>query len=140
MKLHQYLTLATVSLLAVATVENASAQGVGELRPGSVVDQPVDVPPPDSLSESLEPARRLPPRPVLSRERPPSLRDGLDGLTPMEIRQARALYQMRQRIARLERNAWLGYDPLRPQWTAIPMTNSGFQPRRVIRVPVYVHP
>ena len=140
MKLHQFLTLATASLLALATIENASAQGVGELGPGSVVDQPVDAPPLDSLPEPAEAARRIAPRPVLSRERPPSLRDGLEGLTPMEIRQARALYQMRQRIARLERNAWLGYDPLRPQWTAIPMTNSGFQPRRVLRVPVYVHP
>ena len=140
MKLHHFLTLVTVSLLAVMTIENASAQGVSELEPRLRTQPPVDPAIVDSIPEPAEPVTRLPPRPVLSRQRPLSLRDDWTGLTPMEIRQARALYQMKQRIARQERNAWLGYEPLRPHWTAIPMMNTGFQPRRVIRVPVYVHP
>ena len=58
--------------------------------------------------------------------------------TAMELRQERALYQMRQRIERVEAAAWLGYSPLRPNWSAQPMMSSSQTPQRVIYIPVYV--
>ena len=60
-------------------------------------------------------------------------------MTAAEIRQARALYRSQQRTARLERNLWMGYEPLRPNWNSIPMMSSRYPPRRVIYVPYYVH-
>ena len=41
-----------------------------------------------------------------------------------ELRQARAMYRSQQRIQRLERNLWNGYEPLRPNWNSIPMMSS----------------
>lgn len=58
--------------------------------------------------------------------------------TAMELRQERALYQMRQRLARIEAAAWMGYSPLRPNWSSQPMMTSTYVPQRVIYVPVYV--
>ncbi len=58
--------------------------------------------------------------------------------TAAELRQQRALYQMQQRIERLEAAAWLGYNPLRPNWSAIPMMSSRYAPTRIVYVPVYV--
>ena len=52
-------------------------------------------------------------------------------LTAAEIRQARALYRSRQRVARLEHNLWMGYEPLRPNWNAMPMMSSRYNSRRV---------
>jgi hypothetical protein len=54
------------------------------------------------------------------------------------LRQQRAAYQYNQRIARIEANAWLGHDPLRPSWSAVPMMSSHYAGRRTIVVPVYV--
>ncbi|MCG8648248.1 MAG: hypothetical protein MI861_00355 [Pirellulales bacterium] len=54
-----------------------------------------------------------------------------------EIRQARALYRARQRTARLERNLWLGYEPLRPSWNGLPMMSSRYAPPRIV-IPVFV--
>jgi hypothetical protein len=54
------------------------------------------------------------------------------------LRQARALYRSQQRIARLEHNLWMGYEPLRPNWNAVPMTSSRYNYRRTIYVPVHV--
>ncbi len=45
-------------------------------------------------------------------------------LSVAELRQARALLKSDQRRARMERNAWIGYEPLRPNWNAVPMTRS----------------
>ncbi|WP_164104330.1 hypothetical protein [Candidatus Laterigemmans baculatus] len=44
--------------------------------------------------------------------------------TAAELRQARALERRRQRIARLEAQAWAGYSPLRPNVDADPYTRS----------------
>jgi hypothetical protein len=55
-----------------------------------------------------------------------------------ELRQARALYRANQRVARLEHNLWMGYEPLRPKWNAVPMMTSRYAPRKYY-VPVYVH-
>ncbi len=55
-----------------------------------------------------------------------------------ELRQARALYRAQQRVARLEYNLWMGYEPLRPNWNPVPMTSSRYGNRRVY-VPVFVH-
>lgn len=54
-----------------------------------------------------------------------------------ELRQARAIYRANQRVARLERNLWMGYEPLRPNWSSTPMTSSRYAPRRIY-VPVYI--
>lgn len=44
--------------------------------------------------------------------------------TAAELRQARALERRRQRVARLEANAWAGYSPLRPTVDADPFTQT----------------
>jgi hypothetical protein len=54
-----------------------------------------------------------------------------------ELRQARALYRSNQRVARLEYNLWMGYEPLRPNWNSVPMMSSRYTHRRLY-VPVYV--
>ncbi|GAA4458533.1 hypothetical protein [Novipirellula rosea] len=58
--------------------------------------------------------------------------------TPAELRQARALYRSQQRIARQEYNLWMGREPLRPSWNAIPMTSSRYAPRHTYYIPVYI--
>ncbi|MEM0925359.1 MAG: hypothetical protein AAGJ83_04925 [Planctomycetota bacterium] len=58
--------------------------------------------------------------------------------TAAEIRQARAQYRSQQRIARMERNLWAGYEPLRPNWNSIPMMSSRYASRHTIVVPIYV--
>jgi hypothetical protein len=60
--------------------------------------------------------------------------------TAKELRQARALYRQRQRIERLERNLWAGYEPLRPNWNSLPMTSSRYPAATTVLVPVYVYP
>lgn len=52
----------------------------------------------------------------------PSESIGRVTLTAAEIRQARALEQARQRVARLEAHAWAGRDPARPNIAANPYT------------------
>jgi hypothetical protein len=53
-----------------------------------------------------------------------------------ELRQARALLKSDQRRARMERNAWAGYEPLRPGFNTTPMTRSRYE-RRTVYMPVY---
>ena len=60
--------------------------------------------------------------------------------TAAEMRQARALFRSQQRIERLERNQWAGYEPLRPNWNSIPMMSSRYPERGVIVVPLYFYP
>lgn len=60
-------------------------------------------------------------------------------MTTAELRQARALYRAQQRVARLEYNLWMGHEPLRPSWNAVPMMSSRYAPRQVY-IPVYVYP
>jgi hypothetical protein len=55
-----------------------------------------------------------------------------------EIRQQRALFQMQQRIQRLEAASWAGHHPLRPNATAIPMMTSRYPDRTVIYIPAYI--
>jgi hypothetical protein len=59
--------------------------------------------------------------------------------TPDEIRIARARYRGRQRVARLEHNLWMGYEPLRPQWSSVPTMTSRYAPPRTYYIPVYVY-
>lgn len=56
----------------------------------------------------------------------------------MRLRQARALEENRQNIARLEAARWAGVSALRPNWNPSPTTASLYSYRRVIYVPVYV--
>lgn len=60
--------------------------------------------------------------------------------TSLELRQARAQYLSQQRIARLERNLWMGYEPLRPTWNAVPMMSSRYPYPQTYYVPVYIYP
>jgi hypothetical protein len=60
--------------------------------------------------------------------------------TAAELRQARAQYRSQQRIERMERNLWAGYEPLRPNWNAIPMMSSRYRYPTTIYVPVYYYP
>jgi hypothetical protein len=58
-------------------------------------------------------------------------------MTVAELRQSRALYRANQRVARMEYNLWMQRQPLRPNWSAVPMMNSRYPGRRVY-VPVYI--
>ena len=55
-----------------------------------------------------------------------------------ELRQARALLKADQRRARLEHNAWIGRNPLRPSWSTVPMMRSRYE-RPTIYLPVYYY-
>ena len=59
-------------------------------------------------------------------------------MTAKELRQARAIHHRQQRLLRREHQLWLGYEPLRPHSTAIPMMSSRYG-RPTIYVPVFVH-
>ena len=52
-----------------------------------------------------------------------------------ELRQQRALFRSQQRLERIERNAWLGHEPLRPSFNAIPMMTSRYLPPQVFYFP-----
>lgn len=54
--------------------------------------------------------------------------------TAAELRQARALEKHRQRVARMEANAWAGYSPLRPTVSANPF----MQPRQSLVRPYHI--
>lgn len=58
--------------------------------------------------------------------------------TVERLRQERANYRYNQRIARLEANAWMGYEPLRPSWSSLPMMSSRYPDRQTIIIPVLV--
>ncbi len=58
--------------------------------------------------------------------------------TAMEIRQERALYQMNQRMLRIEANAWMGYSPLRPNISGMASWTNYVPPHRVYYVPYYI--
>ncbi|PNY36719.1 hypothetical protein C2E31_11410 [Rhodopirellula baltica] len=60
-----------------------------------------------------------------------------DKPTVAELRQARAQLIEKQRLERMERNLWYGYEPLRPNWNAIPMMHSRYVQPSVYVVPIY---
>ncbi|QDV46190.1 hypothetical protein Enr13x_60990 [Stieleria neptunia] len=60
--------------------------------------------------------------------------------TAAELRQARAQFRSQQRMERMERNLWAGYEPLRPNWNSIPMMSSRYPYRQTVVVPLYVYP
>lgn len=55
-----------------------------------------------------------------------------------ELRQARAIYRSQQREARIQRNLWMGYEPLRPNWNPIPMTSNPYT-ARTIYIPLFIN-
>ena len=57
-----------------------------------------------------------------------------------QIRQQRALYHLRHQMARKERNAWIGHNPLRPHVAGNPMTTGRYEHPRLVIVPSYVMP
>jgi hypothetical protein len=59
-------------------------------------------------------------------------------MTPQELRTARAIYRANQRVARLEHNLWIGHEPLRPRWNAVPMMSSRYTNPKFY-VPVYIY-
>ncbi len=58
--------------------------------------------------------------------------------TVRELRQERALFQMRQSIARTEANAWMGYSPSRPFVSGAGSYSYYAPPTRIYYVPYYV--
>ncbi|MDV6028722.1 MAG: hypothetical protein F9B45_01130 [Phycisphaera sp. RhM] len=60
--------------------------------------------------------------------------------TAADLRQARAQFRSQQRMERMERNLWAGYEPLRPNWNSIPMMSSRYPYRQTVVVPLYVYP
>ena len=69
---------------------------------------------------------------------PSQLKVGQTMMTPQEMRTARAIYRANQRVARLEHNLWIGHEPLRPNWNAVPMMSSRYGNPKFY-VPVYVY-
>ncbi len=61
-----------------------------------------------------------------------------DATTPASLRQARAMYEAQQRLKRIERNRWMGHEPLRPSFNAVPMMTSRYAPNRVVYIPYYI--
>ncbi len=59
-------------------------------------------------------------------------------MSAKERRQERAIYRRQQRTLRREYQRWMGYEPLRPSFNAIPSMSSRYG-RPTIYVPVYVH-
>ena len=96
-----------------------------------------DISTPDAVAEKPAP---FSPQPRLVDSVPSSSDLSSTKPTAMELRQARALYRQRQRLERLERNLWAGYEPLRPHWNSIPMMSSRYPARTTVVVPVYVYP
>tara|TARA_R110002049_G_scaffold2750_2_gene21479 strand:- start:269024 stop:269386 length:363 start_codon:yes stop_codon:yes gene_type:complete len=118
MKIRRFFIAATM-ILSLSAVCNATAQDTGKGQSDAV----------SSLFESLE-----------TSPNPSSASDlRTSPMTAAELRQARALYRSRQRIARLERNLWIGHEPLRPNWGSTPMTSSRYSPNRTYYVPVYYY-
>ncbi len=54
------------------------------------------------------------------------------------LRQQRAMYQEQQRLARIEANLWMGYEPLRPSWPSSPSMTSRYRSNRVMVIPYFV--
>ncbi|QDV65867.1 hypothetical protein [Crateriforma conspicua] len=92
-----------------------------------------------SPAESAEPSATQQPavteNPSLDRRRAEQAYD--KKLRTAMLRQERALYWMKHRMARMERDAWLGHSPLRPRFHAIPTAASRYNQPTVL-VPVYV--
>lgn len=81
------------------------------------------------------------PQPIRLVESIPSSSDYSDRRpTVAELRQARAQYRTQQRIERMERNLWAGYEPLRPSWNALPMMSSRYPYQTRVVVPYYIYP
>ncbi|KAA5540235.1 hypothetical protein FYK55_21635 [Roseiconus nitratireducens] len=107
------------------------------LFPGTLVQAPANRTPVDQMpvERTLDPAA---PRLV---DAVPSDADYRDQkANARRLRTARAQYHARQRMERLERNRWAGYEPLRPNWNSIPMMSSRYPAQRTVWVPVYVYP
>lgn len=73
---------------------------------------------------------------VLSRSASGSESRGVS--TAASLRQARAMYEAQQRLQRIERNRWMGHEPLRPSFNAVPMMTSRYAPNRVVYIPYYI--
>ena len=97
--------------------------------PFAVDDDPIDR---VHLFDSLEKAAAAESKPVVSKSDVRKSR-----MSVAELRQARALYRSNQRVARLEYNLWMRYEPLRPNWNSVPMMSSRYTNRQLY-VPVYI--
>lgn len=58
--------------------------------------------------------------------------------TSARLRQQRALHRDQQRVARIEANAWIGHEPLRPAWSSVPMMASRYPERQTVVIPIFV--
>ena len=101
------------------------------MRPATIVQQSRQAPEPAISKPILEPSGRLIDEVSSSSERATAKP------TAAELRQARAQLRQQQRLERMERNLWYGYEPLRPTWNAVPYTHSRYGYRTTYIVPIY---
>lgn len=118
------------SLTAVMTCGPAAAQF--PLPPLAPPDAVVEKPAADDVN--------LVAKPKLVDAIPSSSDLSISKPTAAELRQARAQFRTQQRIERMERNLWSGYEPLRPNWNSVPMMSSRYADRNIVVVPFYVLP
>lgn len=123
MKFRSLFTLACTATLIVAASSSATAQDA-IASPSDIDAKAIDR---IELFDSLEATSDAAARYAQSRK-----------LSVAELKQARAIERANARAARVEYNAWIGRDPLRPSWNATPMTSTRYAPR-VVYVPVYVY-
>jgi hypothetical protein len=76
---------------------------------------------------------------IFDNKEPASLNEPRNSrMSVAELRQARALLKSDQRRARMEHNAWIGREPLRPNWSTVPMMRSHYE-RPTLYLPVYYY-
>lgn len=123
MKFRPLFSLAVTALLFASASSSAAAQDA-IASPSDIDTKAIDrIELFDSLETSSVASTRYPKQRTLSLA---------------ELKQARAIERANARAARVEYNAWIGRDPLRPTWNATPMTHTRYAPR-VVYVPVYYY-
>lgn len=123
MKFRSLFSLAiTATMLATASSSAVAQDAI--VSPSDIDAKAIDR---IELFDSLETSSTAPTR--YPKQQKPSL---------AELKQSRAIERANARAARVEYNAWVGRDPLRPSWNATPMTHTRYAPR-VVYVPVYVY-
>lgn len=133
----RFLTATLLSAFCFAGITNAQ-----DADPVSPFEGLVDLAPEFEIPEADEteiPSPVQAPRPEFVMDRSAKSDSDVRNSMPTaaELRQARAIYRTQQRLGRMERNLWMGYEPLRPGWSAVHSMQSRYPYQRNIWVPVY---
>lgn len=130
--------MATVILAGTASAQIPLSDGTefADTEPAPIAEIPIVNP----IVNPVEVPVANPSRIQLVESIPSSSHVSAGRPTVAQLRQARAQYRTQQRIQRMERNLWAGYEPLRPNWNAVPMMSSRYPYRNRILVPYYVYP